>query len=312
MRPRVAAVVALLAVTAGCGGFGSVGGGEGDSGSRTVNPELRGTPTATPSPTPVSTPPGGLPPGVSTDGVDVVRLFSAHRNALSNRSFTTLRTRVVRTPDGRSLVNASTLVRVDGSAERGRWTLDRRGLENYRRNQTAAYWTNGSVTVTRRTGTGEGADVTASGDGSTPGWATDVTGSRTIYTLLAEFDPRVAGTVAADGRRLVVLRSTGGGDGSAPEVRAADLRMFVAPDGTIVSYRLAYRTTRYGRETRVIARFDLSGVGTTDVDRPAWVGTALASNVTAEAGSAGGRTPASGGTGPDADDGAERTATGTP
>ena len=308
MRPRVAAVVALFAVTAGCGGFGSVGEGAGDPGSRTVNPALRGTPTATPSPTPVSTPPGGLPPGVSLDGVDVVRLFSAHRSALSNRSFTTHRTRVVRTPDGRSLVNASTLVRVDGSAERGRWTLDRRGLENYSRNQTVAYWTNGSVTVTRRTGTTQGADVTVSDGRTTPGWATDVTGSRTIYTLLAEFDPRVAGTVSADGRRLIVLRSTDGGDESNPDVRAADLRMFVAPDGTIVSYRLSYRTTRYSRETRVTARFRLSDIGTTDVDRPAWaadVDTSASANATA--GGAGNAT----GTDPDAAD-AGRTATVAP
>lgn len=294
--------VALLLATAGCSGFDA--GGDGGE-ARTVASRLQGTPTpsptptATPTPTPVSTPAGGLPPGVTADGVGAERLVDAHRASLSNRSFTTVRHRAVTRRNGRAVVNESLRVRVDPDAGLGVGTptaggdaADGRRLVSVRSHwgndqvRTTTHWTNGSVTVGRDLRQNATTNLTVVA-GERPA-GVDSDGSERLRALLRTLDPRFAGTVTDDGRRLAVLearpgrvareRPSTGQD--LPSWRSVGFRLLVAPDGRVVAYRLTYQTTQFGQEAVVTDAFRVSGVGNTTVGRPGWVERALAGGAT--------------------------------
>ncbi|ESP88184.1 DUF7537 family lipoprotein [Candidatus Halobonum tyrrellensis] len=295
MRAQLAALaVAILLATAGCSGFDALGAAD-DAGPRTVNPALRGTPTPSPTPTPVSTPAGGLPPGVTADAVDAERLVAAHRASLSNRSFTTVRHRAVTRRNGRGIVNESLRVRVDPDAGLGAGSptadADRRlvSVRSHWGNdqvRTTTYWTNGSVTVGRDLRQNATTNLTVVA-GERPA-GVDSDGSDRLRSLLRTLDPRFAGTVTDDGRRLAVLearpgrvareRPSTGQD--LPSWRSVDVRLLVAPDGRVVAYRLTYQTTQFGQEAVVTDAFRVADVGNTAVGRPGWVERALAGGTT--------------------------------
>jgi len=278
---RVVALACLL-VTSGC--LGVLGGAtttptDADPRQQAVSPTL--SPMDSPSPT--ATPPGiGLPEGVNATGIDSPeRIAAAHNASLWNTSFTI---RYVGRRTTRTLVERRTVgvIRYDGDGtvsynyttiESGRETLSRRHTQGWS-NESTAY---------RRIETDNGTTVTEIDPLSLPptfadrielffrSFETDVTGySRlggepVVRVSAPELSsPRSSGITPLEGQALQLGFS---------RIRSGSFSADLA-DGVVRRYRV--RIIGFGRAERRSLTDELvfTGIGTTTVDRPEWIGVA--------------------------------------
>lgn len=265
-RPGVVALVVLLALS-GCQTFGS------------------GTPreTLTPPPVPEATATAAtglsLPPGVDSTGVtSPARLVAAHRAALEGRSYVLRLRYVERYANGtrRATVTWRNSYGSGGSARTIRVrNFSDIGLYNY----STVTWSNGRIVVSRIATDGE---VRFLRPVEIP---FSFTGGRQLFVVLlrGEFDvARLPDRSAyrltltsVEGTRPLVRSYT-----FSPEVREnprnVSLRLVVTRASLVRNYRLAYDTTVNGATVHVVQSIRLEGIGTTTVERPSWVGEALA------------------------------------
>lgn len=265
-RPRLrVAAVALLAVLAGCSALVPAG-----------------TPTATPAPVPTepSTPTATpmLAPGLSGAGVtDPLALATAHGSVLRNRSYTVHDTVTERAADGRLLRRRDVTRRSGPNGTRGHAVYDLSGprrlpiaVPNATRVELYIEGTDGYVAGTNATGT------------YYERFAVDpVAGDRTLFALLASADPRVAGRTTRNGTTLYRLRADRVPDpeflagaialGPYDEVSNGSMTALVDPRGFVHEYRITFRKVVDGNRTRVTRTVRYRAVGSTTVERPAWV-----------------------------------------
>ncbi|WP_435062580.1 hypothetical protein [Halobaculum sp. EA56] len=263
-RGALALALALLVVAAGCAGIVDSGGDGGDE--RTVNPALRGTPTAT------ATPPDGFPPGVDAGGVDVDRLIDAHREALAGGSWTVTLTRAVEGPNG-TVERSRARLRVDG--ERRLYTFERvRGDDR----TASAHWSNGTAAASRRVDWEGNVSLegrTGDPDGLPgPGPA----GGAWLRAAFLDVRPSYAGTESTAYGTAFVLHAREGRIERAglPDRRRVSLRARIDTAGVVRSLSLRYEIFLGSAPGTVAVVFETTAVNDTTVPRPEWVDRALA------------------------------------
>jgi hypothetical protein len=264
--------VALLLVVAGCGGDGTA--------STTTEPTTT-QPTTEPTQPPRTTiegetePPFSaerLPPGVATDGsVDVSRLAAAHAEALAGASFALdlNLTRTVAVNGSTRRVAASQRTLTDGDGE----FLLR--FENPQVGIGQTTWGNDSTAVSR---------VTAQGSTSyRPADPALVRENLSARPFVDQFLAAGAYSVAVAGEDRVLLTAdaprTDAADrigGSVSAVDAYEGRAVVDRQGRIrhLSVNADVSLANGGSATLDVS-IGLSGLGSTDVERPEWVAEAL-------------------------------------
>ena len=238
-------VALVLAVTlAGCGAI--VGGGPGPD-SETAPPTL------TPAPIPeVTATPAPLPPGVTGDHVgDPEMLFAAHQSFLEGKSYT-LRTRVrIGETSVRRLIRQETPDRYythDAQpGPRGNVTQFAASGSTYVRSAFA-----GVVRYDRLD-------------------AVQPPNSQTVEQSVAFFGPEavVVARTTVDGRPAFEISGENLDYPDAPGLRNYTLRAVVEPSGFVRALDVSYVRTEDG--TTVEHSFVYTDVGTTTVERPAWV-----------------------------------------
>lgn len=284
--------VTVLFVLAGCsGGFG----GE-STDENTVNPALAGTPTATPSPTPTPelTPSPtptlneSLPPSLTDGSVDPVFLADAHRRALTGFSRTIVRGISIRSENGSLLGRSVVQLETDEQRGGGRISISQTvsgpspesvglGREN------TTYWSDGSITVTRRVDPNGTVNYTFERANLPPAARADTTGEGAVVFAFA-----VANVTEVErvGESPSLFRVRGSADYSGVyEVRNISLVATVTADGLVRGYRLSYVRERDGEARRIVRTFRVFDVGETRIGRPEWYEAARnASQLTAGAG----------------------------
>ena len=257
-------MLALLVVTAGCGGLG---GSTGDGGPRAVADRLEETPTRTPTSTPTAAD-AALPPAVAPDaddGIDERALYLVHARALSNRSATVRIQRTMTAANGTLLAWYATTVRTNGTAQRYEATTggENPGIANANRLEYA-YWSDGDRTVSRRT-LPNGTERTAVTDGNLgPPFADagDVRSGRfALEALLTGADLRYVGVENRSGTAVHPLADAG-------DVPRLTVR--VTSEGVIRSLVHRADTRIDGERMTSVTFFRTDDVGSTSVDRPAW------------------------------------------
>lgn len=262
MRPAVALLA--LVVLAGCSGVTGPSGG-----------------TETLTPAPVATPPtatptaSALPPGVTGNGVvDISRLVDAHQTAITNQSYTW--TASERT-DGRRGNPTGTNVRyVATVANESTYQF----FTNHRivwRSGRPRYLGNYSEFATRELRYAHYRDTENNTQFSRTGPApARVRVGGIAVTAIERYLPAANATVAVtrvDGQRYYELRGRGiDTPVAAGGVRNYTVSALLRPDGFVRSLTARYRVTADGRSRQVTYEYRYSGLGTTTVERPEWVG----------------------------------------
>jgi hypothetical protein len=286
--------VAVLLLTAGCsGGLGGLGDESADE--NTVNPALAGTPTATPSPTataeptpsPTPTLNESLPPSLTSDSVDARFLADAHRRALTGLNRTIVRGISIRT-ENESLLGRS-VVRLETDDQRGggrisiSQTVSGPSPESVglgRENTT--YWSDGSVTVTRRVDPNGTVNYTFERANLPPAARADTTGEGAVVFAFAVANVTEVERVAESPSLFRVRGSANYSD--VYDVRDISLVATVTADGLVRGYRLSYVRERGGEMRRIVRTFRVLDIGETRIGRPEWYETARnASQLTAGA-----------------------------
>ena len=235
------------------------------------------TATVTPAPVPESTATGPevFAPGVTGDGVTTpTRLARAHARTLEATSYTVNQTLVQRFDNGTLRSRYVTHARF--APEQGRFRaslqqVDREEGDRVRRR-------------TRRFGDGERAYVANTeandttyrllrypdGEPRPPSsvYVRNLTNSGTIERLFTLVDTRTVGTFTENGTRYARVRSSE--PAALPPLQNVTLVATISERGVVAQYRVEYDVVRTGRveATIVVSYTDL---GTTTVDRPAWV-----------------------------------------
>ncbi|MFB6103724.1 MAG: hypothetical protein ABEJ57_01380 [Halobacteriaceae archaeon] len=258
-------VVAVLVVTAGCGGVL-------DPGADTSDP---GT----------TVPAADLPPGVTADGIATPsRLVDAHVSTLETVGF-----------ESRATLNV-TFDPADGAPQRRTNTINvtaAQGLSPFlvHANTTAfgattttAYWGNTSVALARteRQDRVRYRPFPASLDRNRY-----LTFGDTLSLLVQLGDYRVTGSETRDGATLVTLRadavnesfSTGSTGLSAENISDLSSRLVVDSRGVVHSFELSFTATTSEGTATYDLRYTLQTRDAVTVTTPAWIGDALA-NVT--------------------------------
>lgn len=215
-----------------------------------------------------------LPDGITKDGVqDAGAAANDHRESLSDSSYT-LEFRAVREVEGGSgdPLEVEQTVRADGDGTI-LTRIERRGSSPY----TMSIWTNESLAVRQVERNGETSYQRVDARGIREG----ATGSTTIAEVLSagEFEPTDVTT--EDGRQLVVLTATEpSGDAAdtlgVESVSSLSGTVKVDREGRVHSLDVEFKftDTRGNRITQTLSQ-DLVDVGSTSVDRPAWVPEAI-------------------------------------
>lgn len=259
-RGGVVCLLGICLLLSGCQGLVAV-----DEGSST-------TPTVTPAPVPERT-----SAGVSADAVDADRLAESHRLVLSRTNFTlALRERLVIDGERRRVTTRRRQVAPGGRAylvTRTERTADF-APSNYA--GVTGYWYNGSTELVRyaRDAPQRYAEV----DDPGPGLLDDPTEHRTVGGMVGAFD-----TAALTSTRLSNGSYRVRADNLSQSTQIPELGYFVAPTnatlrltvdrrGFVGSYRVAYTATIAGtdRRVRVVRELDVTRVGQTAVEPPAW------------------------------------------
>lgn len=296
---RVLALAVAL-VAAGCASL---------SGPSTAPPSVTPAPVPADTPTTSWPSPAPLAPGVTTAGIDdPAAVVAAHRRALSNQSYTAVvATSVVAAGDpdgagygprreglpGTPLVAVREVSRVgaggqpayrlravDGLLARPVPVVPGGDRDAVSPPATAATWTNGTAGFRRVVGDGRLAYATvppAAAAGGPPGPSPTVPALGLFEAgsteVVASAHP--GGLIQLTGYRAAV-------DTDAPYPMAErvaaprELRLAaeLSPTGVVLELDVSYLGTLDGRPVVVERSFDLRDLGSTSVDRPAWVATA--------------------------------------
>lgn len=271
-RPVPAALLALAVVLAGCSGVTSP--------STTTDATTTDTPTAPETTTTYGTTTTAettttdaprLAPGVAEDGVtDALALAEAHGDVLRDQSYASNATWTTRYANGSLASRTHRASRVDGPQLWFRFENRDEGVVPTFPETT--YWRNESASFARLVAADGSVSYRRSPDVSglrfDPGeWAEHV------YGVVGSGSFAVAGEETRDGRTLYRLESTEPFTvvtaGSTGENASAWL--LVDARGLVHEYRLAYDATRQDEPVRTTVHVEFAGVGSTTVERPAWV-----------------------------------------
>lgn len=300
MRSLRVLALAVALVAAGCAS---------PSGPSTAPPSV--TPAPVPADTPTTSWPAPTPlaPGVTTAGiVDPAAVVAAHRRALSNRSYTVVVTTSVVAagdPDGAGygprreglpgapLVAVREVSRV-GSGGQPAYRLRAVGgpvagpvpvVPGGERGAvsppaTAATWTNGTAGFRRVVGDDRLAYAAVPPDGAA-GSALRPSSTVPSFGLLEAVSTEVVVSAHPGGFvQLSGYRATVDPDAPYPMAervaapRELHLAAELSPSGVVLELDVSYLGTLDGRPVAVEHSFDLRDLGSTTVDRPAWVATA--------------------------------------
>ncbi|WP_225333921.1 DUF7537 family lipoprotein [Halomicrobium urmianum] len=257
-------VLALVAVTAGCGGL--------------AGPD-RETPTLTPAPVPEQGDGGGLvATGVAADGsIDAGRLARAHARAVENESYAfrsargTTSTRANRTAP----TSLQRTLSVEGPHSYHYWTDRRlaridgrlRFLANY-----SEYADDGVGYVRYTTGAESGVTYRPI-SGATPNRFVSLA-TEPIRRHLALEDADVT-AIRRDGQRYYEVEKARDQLVTGEPVENYTVTALIRPDGFVRSLSVSYVDPEQQR--RAFRRFEYADVGETTVERPEWVSDARAS-----------------------------------
>ncbi|EMA45417.1 DUF7537 family lipoprotein [Halococcus saccharolyticus] len=268
---RVAAVLVLAVVLAGCNGLAL--GGDGTP-TRTV------TPAAVPTDEPTPTPRPELAPGLTGDGVvDPFALGNAHASILDGSSYTLHENSSVVYPSG--MIYSNGTVEAWLTPDEDRYAVVRSG------SQTSAsfpvieerFWSNGNRTLSVRSTTDETTyEIIDGDDGPLPVRRVmdgDPTNSERIATVFGAMETRVVGQAVRNGTRLYRVRGSNltsafalDDEWDAPGNVA--LVALVDRWGLVHEYRLNYTASLDGDPVRVSRRVRYTDLGSTTVERPSW------------------------------------------
>lgn len=256
--PRRAILLSALVVLAGCTAIG-------------LGP---GSPTPAPTATPAW--PDRLPPGVTTATVSgPLDLARAHTAALTGQSFTFRSTVVVRTTDGIRLGRVRTVRRVGPDGRFVHRTRVEGVVPSFVANVRAVdAYSNGSVVVIRFRQDGRNRTLVTAARES-PISPYDVVGKGRLYSMVSATDPTVLGPIERGGTTYLHVKGTNGTTrlGFA-RASNATFEALVAPSGLVHRYAFSYRandTTYRDWEGHIVRTVVYEDVGSTTVERPAWV-----------------------------------------
>lgn len=282
-RPRcshetTALLLALVTISAGCGGMPNLGG----------STDSTPIPTSTPTPEP-------LAPGITDNEViDAGQLLQAHRRMLDGRSYTIRSVLAVTDSTGSLIARQIVVVKVGAD---GQFTLDQRvegrfpwenttipGPDVYPGDelvhpQSEQYiaagrrraWSNGSVTYVAK---GRDPDYQRYEAGDAPIRTTFLDGGGDIHSYLTNTGPIHVSTTQINGWQVYRIESTfdktamttaSRQDGAVTVVAAVD------SFGLVHRLRATYDLPDQFGEGHVTDWFRIKGIGETTIQRPAWV-----------------------------------------
>ncbi|KTG09139.1 hypothetical protein AUR64_15190 [Haloprofundus marisrubri] len=253
--------VALLLLLSGCGGlFGET------------------TPTP-PSENRTNDSAKWLTPGLTSAGVENAEtLARTHRDALRSQSRTTTLTRTYRAENGTAVANTSSVTRA--AAGRGGQLVESeasgpaRSRVAYFSDSTVVWYDSSTSELATRTESDSGEIRYSYRQGNRERLPTpDGTYTERLYEVFSSTNLTVAPeTVDSSVHRLEGSTSQLRLDGE--QLSNVTFTARVDYTGVVRSYELRYETDRGGLPVRVVERFRVSDVGSTDVERPDWVETA--------------------------------------
>ena len=261
MRSLPVAALALLLVTAGCGGLGGTQNEE-----STVAPQLNGTPTNTTTPTETSsaTSPStdSLPPAVTPDADDEVderALYLAHGRALENTSVTWRRQQLQTNKTGSVQSWLTQTVWTNGSTQR--YEVESGGQDPSAPSPLQDYWTDGNVTVSQQTLPNGSVERYVSEGRPSGTFANARAGRVVLESVLTGTELQYIGVEDQNGTEVHILAST---------TEESQITLRVTSDGVIHSFVYRVDTQIDGQELTVIDRFRTYDIGTTTVEQPSW------------------------------------------
>jgi hypothetical protein len=274
--------VAVALVLAGCGG------GVGVEAPGTASPTI----SPAPVPTAPATPGARLAPGVTREGVVVPgALLAAHRERLVGTAYRTDRLRL-RIRGGTVSSRVSTVARYDGT---GRYLVERTisGSDTDRLGTATRVeqYADAEAGYRRRVVGDRRAVYSTVGISPAPGpeptaVLADPLAGRDVVLAFSAVRARVVTRERAGGTTTLTLAGEGLrsrealraylGRSNVSTVRNLSIRATVTGDGLVTSLAVRYTIRVDGRTERVLRRARFSGVGTTEVQRPAWYDTAAA------------------------------------
>lgn len=251
-RRPVCWLVAILLLLSGCNGFSGPG------------------PAATVSPADVPEAPTPSAQPWTGDSFDGSQAATTHARTLRNSSYTVNQTIVTRFTNGTTAARYVTRAQFsgDGRAAVTLTQVDRRGADTQRRTvrrfqagdtRYRLVVADGNRTLTVTNGTGYGAaeyrEVLANGG--------------PVARVFGYVDTRIVGQYTEDGTQYVDVATVQ--PVSVPPLSNVTLTATVSERGIIRSYRVTYGVERDGTRLRTVVALSYTAVGTTTVDRPAWV-----------------------------------------
>lgn len=250
-RPATVVCVLVLAVLAGCGGI---------VGEDTPEP-------VTPAPVPTTEAP--VVDGVTQDAVNASQITANHERALENTSYT-MRERIrARGTDGDTQFFLNTTV---WKGDDGRFHLVRfepTQTVSGRINETRIWWDGNRSFFEYAYGTGPDTGFMIRQRA-----AVDVEQDDTIGRVLAGMRVTRVSRLPDGGAEIagpITTRSAVPTAGAIDDPRNASLRAQITPEGVVRGLAIGYDGTYQGNRTTVRYRLGFENVGTTTVDRPAWV-----------------------------------------
>ncbi|WP_224333950.1 DUF7537 family lipoprotein [Haloprofundus halobius] len=221
-----------------------------------------------------------LAPGLTGDGVeDASDLLGVHRETLVSQSRTTTRTQTFAAENGSEIANETVVVRATPNDGPRLVEADANGPARQRMthwNERSVFWYGANESEFATLGEFSGHDephYTYRTETPDRFSISDETYSDRLSSLFTLMNVTVAPeTVDNSVHRL---------EGSTPHLRLGEERLsnvtFTARvdySGVVRSYELQYETERDGMTVRIAERVRITDIGTTDVERPAWVETA--------------------------------------
>ncbi len=277
VRAKTGLLLVAVVVLAGCGAV--------DTASGPGQP----TTTLTPAPVPEERGPDGgrlIAPGLSTRGVfDADALVEGHRTTLTERGFALTRNRTVVRPNDtasrRPLNTVGVRIVVAPGADSYHLTRVERSVREWPFVDTYALigvWYSEPVVRNRFVDEGRVARYWGQNQAASDGPVRDLTQVRSARPDLEAVDLRVVGNRTVDGVRVFRLRGERFEDPDElvtppllSDPRNVSMTVRIDERGVVRSYSLSFEATFGGGPVRVRRTYRITDVGTTTVDRPAWV-----------------------------------------
>lgn len=247
-----------------------------------VGVDERADSTSTVTPAPV---PDQASEAVSADGVDAGRLAETHRQALARTNYTlTLEERLVIDGEPRRVTTRRRQVEAEGRAYRITRTERTEAFAPSNYAGIAGYWYNGSTELVRYPpSTGQRYKAV---ENPSQGLLNDPTEHRTIEGMVSAFDTKTGTRERLPNRSYLVRTNDMSQSARIPRLgyfvnpRNATFSLTVTPRGFVERYRVSYAATIAGtdRQVRVVRKLEVTRVGRTAVQPPAWAGAAQSGN----------------------------------